>query len=166
MTRGWAVAKARVAAGVGHDEQRIPLDRPVAEGAGAGRLRRHGAGAGLQPLPLGIDQGDVGRRDAEQALRRPAHGIELRLRIAVQDAQRVQGREALGLARRSRGHGRTFVSKASFPPPSIAPRAPSVPARDAAPAWCAMRRGRGRGKDGDAARNRAASNAQTIPSIM
>ncbi len=148
-----AVAEARVEPGVRHDMHRIPLDRVVAEALLTGKIARDRRARRLQPLPVGVDEPDEGRLDAEQPPGRAAHRLEMRLLRRIHDREGVQGRDPACLERFRVAHDR--ASPADVPPGNRLLSSSSIQPGPGRP--CSR---------GAAQRRRAASNAHTMPSIM
>ena len=99
---------------VGDDERVVAEDRVGTERPRARRLEVGQPDAGLEPLPVGVHQGDQHDLHAEQAPGQPRDPVEALVGRRVEDAQRPQGGDALGLV-----HG----------PRRLAHRVESTPAR-------------------------------------
>ncbi len=72
--------------------QGVDADRPVERGPGF--IEAH---AGLEPLPVGGDEGDHGDRRGAGVARQPHEGVERRLRRRVEDAVAIERRQASGV---------------------------------------------------------------------
>ncbi len=82
---------------VGNHQQIPAEDRVSAEGQVTGRLGEIRAGPGLGPLPIRVDQADHGHRRLTHACGQRDDVVEVLLRWAVQDVERVERGQALDL---------------------------------------------------------------------
>ena len=91
------VAEPHVLGGVRDDHRLIRQDGVPAEGDGAGRLGRGQPARRLEPLAVGVDQGEEGHRDPHDERQQPGDAVEPLLRRGVEEVEGMQCRQAFGV---------------------------------------------------------------------
>jgi hypothetical protein len=85
------VVEERVLQRVAHDQRRVAVDRVRAERGAAGPFGGVEPDAGLEPLPVAIDEGDQDGRRLNGDLGQPGDPVERFLGRAVEDIVAVEG---------------------------------------------------------------------------